>query len=257
MAAPSTDDLTLRLSGVSVRYWVPAEPISTIKEHVIRRVQGRKLVHRELLALDRIDLELRRGESVGIIGRNGAGKSTLLKVAARVLHPTLGRVWIWGRVAPMISLGAGFHPELTGRENIILNGAILGFSRREMERRFESIVEFSELAAFIDAPLRTYSSGMVVRLGFAIASDVDPDILIIDEVLSVGDESYQAKCRARMAGFRTSGASILFVSHDMNDIRQVCDRAIWIDDGRIAASGPVEEVIQAYHSHLALSPAPG
>jgi ABC-type polysaccharide/polyol phosphate transport system ATPase subunit len=250
MATLPADDLAVRLTGVSVRYWVPTEPISTLKEHVIRRVQGRKLVYRELLALDRVDIELRRGESLGIIGRNGAGKSTLLKVIARVLRPTTGRVWIRGRVAPLINLGAGFHPELTGRENILLNGAILGFSPQEMERRMESIVDFSELSAFIDAPLRTYSSGMVVRLGFAIASDVDPDILIIDEVLGVGDEAFQKKCHTRMEKFRRQGASILFVSHAMDKVREVCERAIWIEGGRVAASGTTEEAIQAYYSYV-------
>ena len=254
METVAVDDLMVGLSRVSVRYWVPTEPISTLKEHVIRRVQGHKLVYRELLALDNVDIELKRGESLGIIGRNGAGKSTLLKVIARVLRPTQGRVWIRGRVAPLIHLGAGFHPELTGRENILLNGAILGFSQKEMERRLESIVDFSELSAFIDAPLRTYSSGMVVRLGFAIASDVDPDILIIDEVLSVGDESYKKKCHQRMEKFRRQGASILFVSHVMDDVRKVCDRALWIEEGRVSASGPVEDVIQSYHASFLPSP---
>jgi len=257
MDKPRSDEMAVQLSGVSVRYWVPTEPIRTLKEHVIRRVQGRKLVYRELLALDGVDLELRRGESLGVIGRNGAGKSTLLKVIARVLRPTTGRVWIRGRVAPLIQLGAGFHPELTGRENIFLNGAILGFSQKEMERRLESIVEFSELAAFIDAPLRTYSSGMVVRLGFAIASDADPDVLIIDEVLGVGDEAYQKKCHERMAKFRRQGAAILFVSHAMDDVRRVCDRAVWIEGGRVSASGLVEDVIHAYHQQLSLLPVPG
>lgn len=246
MSNLESSELRVQLSGVSVRYWVPTEPISTLKEHVIRRMQGRKLVYRELLALDRVDIDLKRGESLGVIGRNGAGKSTLLKVVARVLHPTEGRVWIQGRVAPLINLGAGFHPELTGRENIFLNGAILGFPPKEMERRIDSIVDFAELAAFIDAPLRTYSSGMVVRLGFAIASDVDPDILIIDEVLGVGDDPFQKKCHQRMEKFRQQGASILFVSHAMDTVRRVCDRAIWIKDGRIAASGPVEEAIHSY-----------
>ncbi len=250
MTTLQADNLAVRLSGVSVRYWVPTEPISTLKEHVIRRVQGRKLVYRELLALDHVNIELKRGESLGIIGRNGAGKSTLLKVIARVLRPTEGRVWIRGRVAPLINLGAGFHPELSGRENILLNGAILGFSPKEMERRMESIVDFSELAAFIDAPLRTYSSGMVVRLGFAIASDVDPDVLIIDEVLGVGDEAFQKKCHERMTKFRQQGASILFVSHAMEKVREVCDQAIWIDAGRVAASGTAEDAIHSYLSQI-------
>jgi ABC-type polysaccharide/polyol phosphate transport system ATPase subunit len=258
MAIASEENLAVRLTGVSVRYWVPTEPVSTLKEHVIRRFQGRKLVYRELLALDKLDVELRHGESLGVIGRNGAGKSTLLKVIARVLQPTEGRVWIRGRIAPLINLGAGFHPELTGRENILLNGAILGFSQQEMERRMEGIVEFAELSAFIDAPLRTYSSGMVVRLGFAVASNVNPDILIIDEVLGVGDEAFQKKCHTRMEMFRRQGASILFVSHSMNKIRETCDRAVWIEDGRAAASGTPDEAIQAYLSHLSkVQAAPG
>jgi ABC-2 type transport system ATP-binding protein len=255
MAIILDNDLRVQLSGVSVQYWVPTEPISTLKEHVIRRVQGRKLVYRELLALDGVDIVLRRGESLGVIGRNGAGKSTLLKVVARVLRPTRGRVWIRGRVAPLIQLGAGFHPELTGRENIFLNGAILGFSQKEMERRFDSIVDFSELAAFIDAPLRTYSSGMVARLGFSIASDAAPDILIIDEVLEVGDEAFQKKCQERMEKFRRQGTGILFVSHSMDDVQRVCERAIWIDGGRIIASGPSAEVVHSYLAQVTPSAA--
>jgi lipopolysaccharide transport system ATP-binding protein len=240
------NSLAIQLRGVSVRYRVPTEPVSTLKEHVIRLLQGRRAEYREFWALDGVDLDVPRGEALGIIGRNGAGKSTLLKVVSRILRPTAGQVWVKGRVAPLIELGAGFHPELTGRENVYLNGAMLGFSPSEMQARFEDIVEFAEVRDFIDAPLRTYSSGMMTRLGFAIASDVDPDILIIDEVLSVGDEAFQQKCLARMQGFRDKGTTILFVSHNLDSVERLCDRAVWIDHGEVQHSGAVRETSEAY-----------
>jgi ABC-type polysaccharide/polyol phosphate transport system ATPase subunit len=183
---------------------------------------------------------------LGVIGSNGAGKSTLLKLMARVLQPTGGRVWVKGRVAPLLDISGGFHPELTGRENVFLNGALLGLSRGDIRRRFDSIVDFAELAEFIDAPLRMYSSGMVARLGFAIATDVEPDILLVDEVLAVGDEKFRAKCADRMRRFRDSGATILLVSHDMHTVRQLCDRALWLEKGRVNRAGPAEEVVEQY-----------
>jgi ABC-type polysaccharide/polyol phosphate transport system ATPase subunit len=247
----SSRDSVISLTGVSVRYRVPTEQVSTLKEYVIRMLQGRRIEYRAFWALNGLDLEVRRGESLGIIGRNGAGKSTLLKVVARVLRPTKGRVWVNGNVAPLIELGAGFHPELTGRENVFLNGALLGFSQEQMKERFNRIVEFAELGPFMDAALRSYSSGMVMRLGFAVASEVDPDILITDEVLAVGDESFQEKCLARMAEFRAKGTTILFVSHALNTVRAICDRAVWIEQGQLRHSGVVEEVIDAYRTHLA------
>jgi len=246
VAAPATDgDVAVRLENVSVRYRVPHERIGTLKEYAIRALQ-RRVKNNEFWALRDINLEVRRGEVFGIIGRNGAGKSTLLKVVARVLRPTTGRVWIRGRVAPLLEFGAGFHPELTGRENIFLNGTLLGFSRREMENKFERIVDFAELWDFIDAPLRTYSSGMIARLGFAIATDVTPDVLIVDEVLSVGDEAFQRKAAARMNAFRQSGATILLVTHNMSTMVAACQRALWIEQGEAKASGRPEEVAQAY-----------
>jgi ABC-type polysaccharide/polyol phosphate transport system ATPase subunit len=251
--ASRRDETAVGLSEVSVRYQVPTEQIGTLKEYVIRMLQGRRIRYRGLWALHDLDLEVRRGESLGIVGRNGAGKSTLLKVIARVLRPTKGRVWVRGNVAPLIELGAGFHPELTGRENIIMNGAMLGFSRGQMEEKFDRIVEFAEIGPFIDAALRSYSSGMVLRLGFAVASEVDPDILIIDEVLAVGDEAYREKCLARMRDFRQKGTTILFVSHALPLIEATCDRAIWIDEGRIRRSGEVDEVVQAYRDHALLA----
>jgi ABC-type polysaccharide/polyol phosphate transport system ATPase subunit len=250
MHSPSNNTV-ISLTGVSVRYRVPTEQVSTLKEYAIRMLRGRRIEYRAFWALEGLDLDIRRGESLGIIGRNGAGKSTLLKVIARVLRPTRGRVWVRGSVAPLIELGAGFHPELTGRENVFLNGAMLGFSQTQMEERFERIVAFAELGSFIDAALRSYSSGMVMRLGFAVATEVEPDILIIDEVLAVGDESFREKCLARMAEFRAKGTTILFVSHALDSVQAICDRAIWIEGGLLRRSGLVEEVIEAYHSHLA------
>jgi ABC-type polysaccharide/polyol phosphate transport system ATPase subunit len=233
------------LQAVSVRYRAPDQRIGTLKEYAIRRLQ-RQVRFSEFWALRDINLEVRRGEIFGIIGRNGAGKSTLLKVISRVLTPTTGRVWIKGRVAPLLELGAGFHPELTGRENIYLNGTLLGHPHREIETRLEEIIEFAELGAFIEAPLRTYSSGMVGRLGFAVATSWQPEILILDEVMSVGDEAFRRKCRARMEEFRAAGATTLLVSHDMETVRSLCSRVAWLQRGELRREGRADEVVEAY-----------
>lgn len=235
----------IRLEEVGVRYRVPTERIGTFKEYLIRRLQ-RKVGHRDFWALQGVNLNIYRGEVFGLIGQNGAGKSTLLKLVARVLRPTRGRVVVRGQVAPLLEFGAGFHPELTGRENIFLNGALLGFTRREMEEKFERIVEFAELREFIDAPMRTYSSGMWARLGFAVATDVQPDILIVDEVLAVGDEAFQRKSSARMQEFREKGATILLVSHSMDVIESMCHRAAWLHHGQVRLVGRPAEAIGAY-----------
>lgn len=243
---PFTDDYaTVVLENVGVRYRTPVERIITFKEYAIRWLQ-RKVRHREVWALRNVSLRIERGETFGLIGRNGAGKSTLLKLIARVLRPTDGRVIVRGKTAPLLEFGAGFHPELTGRENIFLNGAMLGFSRHDMEQKFDRIVDFAELWDFIDSPIRTYSSGMTARLGFAVATDILPDILLVDEVLSVGDESFQRKSAARMHEFRAAGATILMVSHNMTIIEEMCNRAAWLDHGVLKKTGPPSEVIQAY-----------
>ncbi|MBI5033453.1 MAG: ABC transporter ATP-binding protein [Chloroflexi bacterium] len=241
----SSDDIAIQLDNVSVRYRVPHERYNTLKEHAIRWLE-RRVQYDDFWALRDVNLCIRSGEVVGIIGRNGAGKSTLLKVVSRVLLPTNGRVRLRGRVAPLLEFGAGFHPELTGRENVFLNGAILGFSRSEMESKFKGIVDFAELWDFIDAPLRTYSSGMVARLGFAIATDVDPDILILDEVLSVGDVAFQQKSAERIQSFRAAGATILMVSHSMDTVEAMCDRGVWLDHGKLMADGNPAAVVQCY-----------
>jgi ABC-type polysaccharide/polyol phosphate transport system ATPase subunit len=201
---------------------------------------------RDFWALEDINLNVSKGEVFGLIGPNGAGKSTLLKLVARVLRPTRGRVFVKGRVAPLLEFGAGFHPDLTGRENIFLNGALLGFSYEEMREKFNRIVDFAELWDFIEVPMRNYSTGMWARLGFAVATDVEPDILIVDEVLSVGDEAFQRKSFARMEKFRELGATILFVSHSMDAIAGICHQAAWLEHGHVQAVGEVGEVIQAY-----------
>lgn len=238
-------DIAIRLENVSVGYVVPSERIGTFKEYIIRWVQ-RKVKTQTFWALKDVSLEIQQGEVLGIIGKNGAGKSTLLKLVARVIQPNTGRVWVRGRVAPLLELGAGFHPELTGRENIYLNGAMLGYTRKQMDNKIKTIIEFSELGDFVDAPMRTYSTGMWARLGFAVATDSQPEILIVDEILSVGDESFQKKCLDRIRQFQTLGTTILMVTHAMGMIEGMCDRAIWLSHGEMKAQGDVKRVISAY-----------
>jgi lipopolysaccharide transport system ATP-binding protein len=243
--SPSYNEVVILLEDVGVFYRVPDERIATLKEYAIHWLQ-RKVTYRKFWALKDVNLHIHRGEAFGVIGPNGAGKSTLLKLIARVFRPSSGRVLVKGQVAPLLEFGAGFHPELTGRENVFLNGALLGFTHKEMEEKFDRIVDFAELWDFIDAPIRTYSSGMRSRLGFAAATDMQPEILIVDEVLSVGDEAFQRKSAIRMQSFRDHGASILLVSHDMDTIEEMCHRAAWLDHGQIKAVGDTKEVIQAY-----------
>lgn len=244
---PMPDDCQTIISveNVTVSYRVPKEQVRTFKEYAIRRIQGR-IQHNEFLALNDVSLHVNKGEVFGLVGVNGAGKTTLLRLVARVMRPTKGRVRIWGKVAPLLAMGAGFHNELTGRENIFVNGALLGFSHKEMDEKFSSIVNFADLWDFIDAPLRTYSSGMLARLGFAVATDSMPDILIVDEILSVGDTAFQEKSLARIEAFRESGGTILLVSHGMDTIRRMCQRAAWLDQGQVRAIGPTNEVVQQY-----------
>jgi len=239
--------LAIDLRDVSVQYRLPRERISTFKEFAIKWVRGR-IEYDDLLALDTVSVRVRRGESVGVIGRNGAGKTTLMKVIARVLRPTRGSVSVSGKVAPLLELGAGFDMELSGRENVFLNGAILGRSRRDMQRRFDAIVAFSELGHFIDAPLRTYSTGMVARLGFAVATDVEPDILLVDELLSVGDIDFQRKCSDRIETILGRGATLVLVSHSPDAILHLCEHAVWLDSGRVVADGAARDVVDAFVS---------
>jgi ABC-type polysaccharide/polyol phosphate transport system ATPase subunit len=246
LKTPLSPDVAIALDDVSVRYRVPSERINTFKEYMIRWLQ-RKISKNDFWALHHIDLTVRKGEVFGLVGRNGAGKSTLLKVIAKVLRPTMGRVRVVGHVVPLLELGAGFHPELTGRENIYLNGAMLGYTREQMDEKFPRIVDFSELGGFIESPVRTYSSGMYARLGFAIAVDDQPDILIVDEILGVGDEAFQRKCAARIDEYRCNGATILLVSHSAALVEAICQRAAWLDHGEMRVLGTVGEVLDHYH----------
>lgn len=233
------------LDNVAVKYRVPTERIGTFKEFAIRTLQKR-VSYKNFWAISDINLEIMQGEVFGLVGNNGAGKSTLLKVISRVLKPTKGRVRAYGKIAPLLELGAGFHPELTGRENIYLNGALLGYSKEEMDNVFDQIVDFSELGSFIEAPIRSYSSGMHARLGFSVATAHMPEILILDEILSVGDEAFQHKCNERMKSFRENGATIIMVSHGLSMIEEMCSRVAWLDRGVIQKIGDPHEVIEAY-----------
>lgn len=235
----------ISLENVSVAYEHASERIHSIKEFMIKKFK-RKIKYEYFHALKNVSLEIKAGEAFGLIGPNGAGKSTLLKVVARVLKPTTGRLRLWGKVFPLLELGAGFDPELTGRENIFLNSAILGFKKADVASRLDRIIAFSGVEEMIDTPVRNYSSGMISRLGFAIATDVQPEVLIVDEILSVGDAEFQKRSAERIEKFRKEGTTILFVSHDLNAITRICKRAAWLDHGVLKLAGPTEEVIHAY-----------
>lgn len=244
--SPTTASVaTVALVNVGVRFEIPLERILSFKEYVLRRLKS-SVEKRALWALDGVSLEVHPGEVVGIIGRNGAGKSTLLKVLSRVLVPTTGRVVLRGRIAPLLGLGAGFHFDLTGRENVYLNAALLGHSRREVSQHLDDVVCFAELEDFIDVPIRNYSSGMLARLGFGVATLFRPDLLLVDEVLAVGDAAFREKCLDRIGQFRSHGTTIVLVSHSESEIEQHCDRAFWLDHGRIAAAGTPPTVVAAY-----------
>jgi ABC-type polysaccharide/polyol phosphate transport system ATPase subunit len=242
-----SQDLVVALQDVTVKYRAPEVRYRTFKEYMIR-ILKREVRFKEFIALSGINMDVKRGETIGIIGRNGAGKSTLLKVISRVLIPTNGRVWIRGMVSPLLELGAGFHPELTGRENVFLNATLLGHPMRDVESHMDGIVDFAEIGDFIEAPLRTYSSGMVARLGFAVATAWVPEILILDEVLSVGDEDFRRKCQTRMESFRTGGTTTFLVSHSMDTVKDMCSRVMWLGHGKSLAVGEPQAVIDAYRS---------
>ena len=233
------------VSDLSLCYHMPAERVSGIKEYIIAAVTG-KLHYKKYWALQDVSFTVERGDVVGIIGHNGAGKSTLLKVISGILKQTSGEVTIKGNVVPMLELGSGFDYELTGFENIFLNGAILGYSKEFLYDKFYEIVEFSELGDFINYPLRSYSSGMVMRLAFSIATMVKPDILIVDEILGVGDAEFQDKSKLRMHDLMTGGTTVLVVSHDINQIREICNRVIWIEHGCIHMIGETNLVCDQY-----------
>ena len=263
------DDLAIKIEHISKQYRLGAIGGGTLrgdiqswwarklgKEDPNKKIgeESNYVVGDRFLALDDINLEVRRGEALGIIGHNGAGKSTMLKLLSRVTAPTTGKIYINGRVASMLEVGTGFHPELTGRENVYMNGAILGMSKSEIDKKFSEIVQFSEVEKFIDTPVKRYSSGMYVKLAFSVAAHLDSEIMIMDEVLAVGDISFQKKCLEKMrAAAKDEQRTVLYVSHNMNTIRQLCDRCIVLDHGRIIFDGPVEKAIEVYANVINVS----
>jgi len=238
-------DLIIKVSNATVRFNKATESYNGLKEYVIRMLKG-ELMFQEFLALKDINLEIKRGESWGLIGSNGSGKSTLLKLICGILKPYKGSVEVKGTIAPLIELGAGFDGELTARENIFLNGALLGHKKSFMQQHFDEIIEFSELQDFVDVPIKNFSSGMAARLGFAVATIVKPDILIVDEVLAVGDRAFQEKCKTRMEEMLRGGTTLLFVSHSAKQVQELCENVVWVDKGEIKAIGRSEEIISLY-----------
>lgn len=239
--------LSVRFCGVSKRFTMSHDRARSFQEVMLRAFRPNSRTTKETLwALKDVSFEIAQGEAVALIGRNGSGKSTCLKLMTRILTPSEGIVELRGRAAGLLELGAGFHPELTGRDNIYLNGALMGLKRREIARRFDEIVAFAELERFVDAQVKFYSSGMAMRLGFSIAVCVSPDILLIDEVLAVGDQSFQEKCLKRIQEVQESGVTIVFVSHALETVRALCDRALWLDWGGLRLDGPCDAVVDSY-----------
>ena len=235
----------IEVSDVTMQFRLNNDRILSLKEFVTTALRG-KLQYNNFTALEHVSFTVKKGETLGLIGRNGAGKSTLLKVISGILKPTEGSVTCHGNIVPMLELGSGFDMDLTGRENIFLNGAILGYSEEFLKSKYQEIVDFSELGQFIEVPIRNYSSGMLARLAFSVASVVNPEILIVDEILSVGDAGFQEKSRKRMLELMGGGTTVLFVSHSLDQIREMCNRAVWLEHGRIKMSGKTEEVASAY-----------
>ena len=247
MMTMENDDIMIRVENASVRFNMASEKIDSLKEYAVK-ILKHELMFKEFFALRNIDLTIRRGESWAFVGRNGAGKSTLLKLISRILMPYEGKVIVNGSIAPMIELGAGFDPNLTAEENIFINGCIMGHTRKFMSDHFDEIVEFAQLQDFLKMPIKNYSSGMRARLGFAVATMVKPDILIVDEVLAVGDAAFRKRCNERMQEMLSGGTTLLFVSHSEADVRSLCRNAVWLDHGKILQSGLTEEILEAYEA---------
>ncbi len=243
------DNNIIELSDVTVRFNKANMKVDNIKEYVVRLLR-RELIFQEYIALQHINLQIKKGEAWGLVGTNGAGKSTLLKVISKILKPYKGEVKISGSVAALIELGAGIDPQLSARENIYLNGTLLGYKKSFIEEKFDEIVEFSELSEFLDSPVKNFSSGMKARLGFSIATSVQPDILIADEILSVGDMRFKKKCSERMKKMLDNGTTLLYVSHNMNSVKKLCTHALWLDKGRQIMTGTAKEVCDAYIAEM-------
>lgn len=233
---------------VSMRFNLAREKVDNLKEYIVRMLKGKAVAVDEFWALKDISFTIPKGESFALIGANGSGKSTMLKIISGILTPTKGNVTVNGSIAPLIELGAGFDMELTGRENIFLNGAILGFSKKEMQEKYDEIVDFSELSEFIEVPVKNYSSGMVARLGFSCATTVRPEILIVDEILSVGDHNFQEKCSKRMEAMMGAGTTVILVSHSENDVKRICKKAAWINKGNLMFVGDTVNAFEKYNA---------
>ncbi|MGA2526728.1 MAG: ABC transporter ATP-binding protein [Smithellaceae bacterium] len=251
----SSNDIAIRISNLGKCYQIYDTPRDRLKQFVAPRLQrlfgqSPKQYFREFWALKDVSFEVKKGETVGIIGRNGSGKSTILQSICGILTPTIGKVETNGRISALLELGSGFNPEFTGRENVYMNAALLGLSRDEIDNRFDDIASFADIGEFIEQPIKTYSSGMFVRLAFAVAVTVDPDILIVDEALSVGDIRFQLKCHRKFEEFREKNKTILFVSHSTSDVVRLCNRAIWLDNGMIRKSGISKNVVEEYHAWM-------
>lgn len=240
------NQVMISVEDVVMRFRMTADRVTSIKEMATQMLKG-KLEYKDFEALKGVSFQVYKGEVVGIIGRNGAGKSTILKIISGILKPTSGKVTRSGNIVPMLELGSGFDYDLTGRENIFLNGAILGYSKEFLYSKYDEILEFSELGEFINMPIRNYSSGMVMRLAFSIATVVNPEILIVDEILAVGDENFQKKSYARMMELMSGGTTVLYVSHDMKQIKTMCNRVVWLEGGVVKMQGPTETVCAAYN----------
>lgn len=244
-------DNIIEINDLTIRFNLASERIDNIKEYFIKLIK-RQLLFQEFLAIDNFSLSIKRGESWALVGVNGSGKSTLLKAISGIMKPHKGTIKVNGTIAPMIELGAGFDANLTARENIYLNGLILGHSKKFMEEHFDSIVEFAEIEKFLDSPIKNFSSGMKARLGFAVATMVNPDILICDEVLAVGDAKFKKKCQERMKEMLSGGTTLIFVSHNIDQVKELCDHAAWIEKGHLIQAGEVNEVCDAYTKSLNL-----
>lgn len=237
--------MVVDVQHVTMKFNLSTEKVDNLKEYFIRTIK-RSLLYNEFTALDDVSFQVYKGEVFGLVGLNGSGKSTMLKLVSGIYKPSSGTVKVHGSLAPLIELGAGFDMNLTARENVFLNGSVMGYSKSFLLDKFDEIIDFAELQAFVDVPLKNYSSGMVARLGFAIATVVEPDILICDEILAVGDFQFQQKCEDRINLMREHGVTILFVSHSIDQVRRICHRALWLDHGHLKMVGPVEQVCDAY-----------
>ncbi|MBQ7353354.1 MAG: ABC transporter ATP-binding protein [Clostridia bacterium] len=241
----SNDEYVIKLEDVCMDFYTRDEKVDNLKEFLVRFFRG-KLEKKRFRILEDVSFDVKKGESIALIGHNGAGKSTLLKIIAGIYKPTKGSVLVNGTVAPLLNLGAGFDYEATGKENVYLNGAILGYSKKELEKKYKEIVDFAELHEYMHIPLKNYSSGMVARLGFAIAIDVKPDILLVDEILSVGDENFRRKCASKINELKEQGVSFVIVSHNMAQVKNLCEKAIWIENSKVMDYGEVNDIVKKY-----------